>query len=311
MGSGRWDNSTYTNTAATRRLRNEDDFAYTQQARRTKEVHPNLDPKRINDKPFSKLESRDSVEHPNSNAILVSFDVTGSNVHRAREAQQKLPQLMGMLEQYISDPQIAFAANDDYLVEPELCSQISDFESDIRIDEHLRNIALVGNGGGNSQESYDLVLYAAARKTVMDCVEKRSRKGYLFIYADEPFPNHVSKSQIKAVFGDDISRNIPMADIIAEAKNLFNVFLISTVRPEYGAADQYRELFGDENVLVLQNHKNICELIASVVGFHEENRSPEDVISVLTATGMSASDAAGIAAVARRRMRPSPATPAA
>lgn len=310
MGGGRWDSSTYRSTKALRSSRGEDDFAYTQTARREKKVNPNLDPKRINDKKFGKLESRDSAEHPESNAILVCFDVTGSNVMRAREAQLRLSSLMGLLEKYIPDPQIAMAANDDYEVEPELCTQISDFESDIRIDEHLRNIALVGNGGGNAQESYDLLLYAAARKTVLDCVEKRKRKGYLFIYADEPFPWSVNKTQVRDVFGDQLEANIPIQDIIAEAGKLYNVYLISTVNPVGNASQQYRELFG-ERVLVLQDPSQICELIASVVGFNEKNRSKQDVIDDLVNSGMSKDDAAGIVAVAGRKFRDIPASPAA
>jgi hypothetical protein len=183
MGGGRFDSDTYTSSKTDRATKGIDDFAYSRSA---KKVHDNLNPERINKKPFGMLESRDSAEHPDSNAVFVSFDVTGSNIHNAIEAQKKLPNLMALLVKYLPDPQIAIAANDDINFVGENSIQISDFESDNRIDEHIRNVWLTGMGGGNDGESYDLIMYAAARKVVMDCLEKRGRKGYFFAYADEP-----------------------------------------------------------------------------------------------------------------------------
>src|SRR5580765_2887911 len=107
MGYGRWDSSDYASAKVERLSRGVADFAYSDKAKNDRgvPVSPNLDPMRINKKPFKKLESRDSVDHPESNAIFVSFDVTGSNLQRAVEAQKKLPNLMELLEKYIPDPQ--------------------------------------------------------------------------------------------------------------------------------------------------------------------------------------------------------------
>jgi hypothetical protein len=286
MGSGRWDNVGYSSARALRSstakksgLAVEDvDFAYDRRAKQDSSlgVHPSLDPKRINKKPFKKLESRDSVEHPESNAVLVVTDVTGSNKANAIESQKRLPNLMNLLTKYLSDPQVSVAANDDYYVEPERCVQFSDFESDNRVDDHLRNTILVGKGGSNLGESYDLVIYGAARKTILDCVEKRGRKGYLFMYADEPFFNVVSKAEVKAVYGDTLQADIPIAQIIKEAKELYNIFIIWPQNGYKEARDQYIKLFGRESVLTLQDPNLICELIGSVVGINEEKISDKE-----------------------------------
>src|SRR4051812_20903967 len=98
MGGGRWDDDAYTSSSSTRKAAGVDDFAYTKHA---KSIHPTLDPLRIASKPDGKLESRDSLEHPDSNAIVVAFDVTGSNRSRAVEAQKALPALMNLLPKYI------------------------------------------------------------------------------------------------------------------------------------------------------------------------------------------------------------------
>ena len=282
------------------------DFAYSGTAAARTTVHPNLDPKRINGKPFGKLESRDSTEHPESNAVFVAFDVTGSNKDRAVDAQAKLPNLMTLLQKYLSDPQVSVAANDDYKVEPSRCIQVSDYESDNRVDDHIRNIVLVGNGGGNDGESYNLMLYLAARKTVLDCLEKRGRKGYFIMFADEPVftveRHHVDKitpyvmaSEVAAVFGDKIDGEIPIAEIIEELRRQYHVFVIW---PEGGykhAREQFVELFGEESVVTLQHPNLICECIASIIGLNEEKIDQDGAVKDLVAVGTSASDAKAIA----------------
>lgn len=294
MGNGRFDEDVYKSSRSTRRSKGIDDFHYSKTADR---IHSNLDPRRILGKPYQKLESRDSKEHPKSTGIFVGFDVTGSNIDRARVAQAKLPNLMGMLQKYLANPQILIAANDDYRVEPDKCIQISDFESDNRIDEHLRNLILVSNGGGNSGESYDLLLYAAARMTILDCMEKRGDKGYLFMYADEPIMTEVRKDQVNHVFGQRIESNIPIESIIKEARKLYNLYLVSTVRPEYGAKEQYLELFGKDSVITLQDPDMICELIASVVSFNE-GVSEKEIVKDMVALGTSLKDAESVVKVA-------------
>jgi hypothetical protein len=283
MGAGTWDTGAYHSSKSTRAASGVADFAYTAHAT---SVHANLDPKRINSKPFCKLESRDSTEHPLSNPVLVCFDVTGSNRARAVEFQQRLPNLMELLNKYMSDPQVAVAANDDFKVEQTNSVQISDFESDNRVDDHIRNIWLVGDGGGNDGESSDLLLYAAARKVVLDSVEKRGKKGYLFMYADEPIFDHVDKHEVKAIYGDDLERNIPIAEIIEEAKKNFNIFVIWPHGGYDHALKQYKNLFGEDSVLESQHPNLLCELIASTVGLYEDKATPDSVVTDLVALGV-------------------------
>ncbi len=288
MGGGAWDTGAYHSSKTTRAASGVADFAYTTSATN---VHANLDPKRINAKPFGKLEARDSTEHPNSNPVLVCFDVTGSNKHRAVDFQGRLPNLMELLNKYLTDPQVAVSANDDFKVEGTNSVQISDFESDNRVDDHIRNIWLVGDGGGNDGESYDLLLYAAARKVALDSVEKRGKKGYLFMYADEPIFDHVDKHEVKAIFGDTIEKNIPIAEIIEEARNNFNIFVIWPHGGYAHALKQYKELFGADSVLESQHPNLLCELIASTIGLYESKATPGSVVIDLVALGVGDNEA--------------------
>lgn len=264
MGGGSYSGDTYKKASVTRSSTGKRDFEYQETASK---VHPELDPLRINNKPFGKLESRDSEEHPNSIGIVVCFDVTGSNRDRAVVAQKKLTKLMDGLAKVIPDSQIAIWANDDVTcsrpTQMGAVTQLSDFESDNRVDDHLRNLILVGAGGGNDGESYDLILYAAARKTVLDCVDKRGHKGYLFIYADEPFFGQVSPADVLKVYGDTIDKAIKIQDIIKEARELYTIYVIW---PEGGfihAREQYYKLFGKSSVIELQDPDMLVETIVS------------------------------------------------
>jgi hypothetical protein len=288
MGGGAWDSGAYHSSATTRKATGVADFAYTKTAT---SVHTNLDPLRINSKPFGKLEARDSTEHPQSNPVLVCFDVTGSNYERAVDAQKRLPNLMELLNKYLTDPQVAVAANDDYNYAGSNCVQLSDFESDNRVDDHIRNIYLVCLGGGNDGESYDLLLYAAARKMVLDSVEKRGKKGYMFLYADEPIFTHVQAKEVKAIFGDTIEKDIPIAEIIEEARRNFNIFVIWPDGGYRHAREQYVRLFGEESVLTSQHPNLLCELIASTIGLYESKATPASVVTDLVAIGVGDSEA--------------------
>lgn len=268
MGYGNYSRDTYTQERTARRLTNISDFAYNEQAQRTLQIHPNLDPKRIRNKPFGKLESRDtSIDLP-SFPIIVNLDVTGSNKTRAVAAQEKLNELMASLAAKIANPQVAIWANDD--VEAHTYGfrgpfQCSDFESDNRIDEHLRNLWLVGDGGGNSKESYDLPLYAATFKTVTDSFEKRGLKGLMFMYADEPFPDRINPTVIVDLFGDAVE-SLSIQDLIVEARRLWDIYILAPVGGcIHDSRSQYSRLFGEQFVRDLEHPDVICEAIASIV----------------------------------------------
>ena len=296
MGSGRWDDDVYHSTVTSRSVAGTSTFAYSDdtKAKGVSKSHSNLDSLRINKKPFGMLESRDSTEHPNSRAVVVSLDVTGSNITRAAEAQKALPNLMNLLTKYIADPQVAIWANDDpYACNADVAFQASDFESDNRIETHLTNLFLVGLGGGNDQEGYDLVFYCAANKVVMDCLDKRKKKGYLFVYADENIPSTCTKEHIKGVFGDTIQRNIKIESLIEATQEKFHIYIIW---PVGAVTDKERpiKLFGEDHVLTLQHPKYMCELIGATIGANEGVLAEADVVKTLTKVGVSKSHAESI-----------------
>lgn len=267
MGEGRFSEVVYNESTATRRSTGVRDFEYTETA---KKIHNSLDPKRILNKPFGLLESRDSAGNPESTPIIITFDVTGSNRANAVIAQKKLPDLMAKLQAVLENPQVAVWANDDVNYVGTNGIQLGEFESDNRIDDSIRNIWITGKGGNNDGESYELLLYAAARKVITDSMEKRGKKGYMFLYADEPFFTSVSSAQINDIFNDTTQADIQIADIIAEAKQKWNIFLLWPSNGYIHARSQYVSLFGEGNVETLQDPNMLCDKIASIVSREEE-----------------------------------------
>jgi hypothetical protein len=288
MGGGYYDVDVFQQTQTQRSTNNIPNFAHGRTAR---SIHPTLNPKRINTKPGKKIESRESVDHPLPTPILIGFDVTGSNNTRAEAALKAMPLLMNLLLRYCSDPQIAVAANDDFNAVAENAFQISEFESDNRIDEHFNNIWLVGYGGGNSFESYDLILYAAARKTVLDSFEKRGQKGYLVLYADEMIYPVVRASHVQAVFGDNLQEDIPITDIIAEVRKMYHLFILWPHGGDQPALIQHRQLLGNEYVIELSNPSLICQEICNIVGINEQVVTIDQATQNLVNAGVSQADA--------------------
>jgi len=267
MGSGQWSTDVYEAARAYRRRTGADAFGYTSSGAVT--THPALDPRGVRFR-----ESRDSAEHPESLAIAVLFDVTGSMGTVPRVLQTKLPSLLGLLirKGYVEHPQIMFGAVGDATCD-RAPLQIGQFESDNRMDDDLGRILLEGGGGGQMTESYELAMYFMARHTALDCLEKRGKRGYLFMIGDEFAYPKVDRRLVAKVIGDRIGEDIPVQRIVAELRRKYEVFFII---PEggYHSADPrlrdfWRRLLG-QNVLFLDDLGAVSETIALTIGMSEQ-----------------------------------------
>jgi hypothetical protein len=272
MGSGRWTTNVYDEHNRAKAAAGIDTFDYsvnTMRKDRSKwKAHPSLDPKGL-----KKRESRDNTEHPESNAVIVLFDVTGSMGGIPRTLQKKLPQLLGILlrKNYLTDPQILFGAVGDATCDA-VPLQIGQFESDNRMDQNLENLVLEGGGGGQRTESYELGLYFAARHTDIDCWNKRRKKGYLFLIGDEMAYSRVNSHEVAEILDDGLEQHIPIEKIVREASEMYHVFYILPRGASYGGDKQilgfWRGLLG-EQVLELEDAGAVSELIAATIGLIE------------------------------------------
>jgi hypothetical protein len=306
MGSGSWSTNVYDAAASYRAATGADPFDYSTRARSGArsgwKAHPSLDPKGLTTR-----ESRDSDEHPNSLAISVLFDVTGSMQAVPRTLQTKLPELFGLLlrKGYTQDPQILFGAVGDATCD-RVPLQLGQFESDNRMDDDLGNIFLEGGGGGQMTESYELAMYAMARHTSLDCHEKRGRRGYLFLIGDELPYGKVKAREVREFIGDELTADIPLTRLLPELQQKFDVYYILPAGTAYAGnakvLDCWRKLLG-QNVLELDDLDAVCETIALTVGLGEEAIDLQEGLDDLADIGSTSAASVGkaLAAVARRQ----------
>jgi hypothetical protein len=290
MGGGKWDTHAYRSAAKTRSDTGKPDFGYSTdvKAGRASGIHETLDPTKMNN---GVRESRDSDEHPESLPIAVFFDVTGS-MHRIPQVlQTKLAKLMDVVidKAQIQHPQILVGAVGDATCD-RYPFQVSQFESDNRLDEQLRNLILEGGGGGQVMESYALPYRFAAYHTDLDSFNKRGKKGYLITMGDEmPWPN-LPAHQVSHIFDTGVEEDETVEDLLAKAQEKYEVYHLQCLDGSYSdrddIRDRWQELLGERYVKV-EDSNLICEVIAGLIHGME---TASDLDKVVADLGLSGSD---------------------
>lgn len=288
MGSGRWSAASYHDRAVLRSSSGKEVFDYSAASKRSGVLRPHqtLDPHGL-----GMRESRDSAEHPESNAIIISLDVTGSMGKVVRGIHADLPHLHELLlgHHYIPDPQILFAAVGDATCD-QVPLQVGQFESDNRMDQNLENMILEGGGGGQKTESYELMFYMAARHTTIDCFEKRGRKGYLFMIGDELAYAFVNRMIVGRVLGETLPEDIPIDRIVAEVTSRYHVYYLLPGGASYGGDQQILDFWyaqlGRQNVIRLESPEDTSECIALTICVNEGAITASDGIEHLRRRGV-------------------------
>ncbi len=171
--------------------------------------HPSMRPHGV------RRECRDSEDHPESLGIAFCLDVTGSMGDIPRElASATLPDFMSvLLDVGVRHPQVCFMAV-GHAGQDAAPLQVGQFESTADlIDQWLTRLWLEGGGVGR-HEAYELAMYFAARRVSLDCVERRGRRGYLFLTADVAPNPAVSRREVERLIGDRIDDDIPIRTLI-------------------------------------------------------------------------------------------------
>lgn len=282
MGNARWSNDDYTSYRST--------TSYHTKSRDevfSHKVGEKLDPRNVkvgkgDRKGLQLRESIISPENPNPTPIILGLDVTGSMGEVAHQiATDELPKLMTGIHETgaVSDPHVMFMGIDDVYAQGHGALQVSYFEPDLRIVEQLRQMWIVGNGGGNGSESYDLSWYFAGRYTYLECLEKQNRKGFLFTFGDEPAPfQTMSKSDLQTIFGPGDYENTTPAAALAMAQEKFQVFHIIVERgySQGNVRSSWKNLLGS-NALFLRKVPYLTDVVLATMRIAQG----EDVYAVL------------------------------
>src|SRR5688500_2406506 len=302
MGSGAWSPVTYFDRAELRARSGKDTFDYSAHAKRTGQmrVHQTLDPMGLGIR-----ESRDSDEHPTSNAIVISLDVTGSMDRVVRGIHGNLPKLHELLlgHNYIPHPQIMFGAIGDATCD-RVPLQVGQFESDNRMDDDLGNIVLEGGGGGQMTESYELAMHFMARHTSIDCFDKRGRRGYLFIIGDEMAYPKVFAKHRRDILGERSAEDVPLATVVREVTRMYDTYFLLPAGSAYAGdmrvLDFWRTLLG-QNALELDDLDAACETIGLTIGLGEGAIDLDQGLRDLSDSGTAGTVSKALARVGTRR----------
>jgi hypothetical protein len=215
-------------------------------------------------------ESRDSEEHPESLAIIIGLDETGSMYEIPHYlVKDGLPSTINNIFKHgIEHPQVMFFGIGDHKVDA-APFQVGQFESsDELLDQWLTRIYLEGHGGGNGGESYHLAWYFAALRTEIDCLEKRSQKGVLITVGDEPVHSTLSSGSQTRIFGHGDYRDWTTKALLSKASKKYHVYHINVEETMNGSSksvqDGWKELLG-ENFISLKSQTDIAETIANLV----------------------------------------------
>lgn len=215
-------------------------------------------------------ESRDSSEHPESLAIIIALDVTGSMgsvpLYLVKEG---LPAIMdAIINSGIKDPQVLFLGIGDHECD-HAPLQVGQFESsDELLDKWLTTIFLEGGGGGNYGESYMLAWYFAAYHTDIDCLNKRGQKGFLFTIGDEPVLKSIPKVVIKSIMGDGQYEDFDSSKLLEKAMEKYNCFHIHIRETGSGSRqsvmDHWKQIIQD-NLIIANRRQDVASIISEVV----------------------------------------------
>jgi hypothetical protein len=257
---------------------------------RESRAHPQLNPR------DAVRECRDSTEHPESLAVVFALDVSGSMGDVPRTlATQTLPAFMRvLLDAGVRDPQLCFMAV-GHAGHDQAPLQVGQFEStEGLIDQWLTRLWLEGGGVGR-HEAYELAMLYAARCTRLDCVEKRGRRGYLFLTGDVAPNPAVSRSQAARLLGVELVTDLPVRDLIEELQQRFEPFMLLAPGSAPSVERAWRDLLGDR-VVVLRETADAALVAAGLVALLEGSAgSLPAYIDRLSLTGLSRRDGARIA----------------
>lgn len=220
-------------------------------------------------------EALDSAMSPNSRAVVLGVDVTGSmGLYLLSLIQTQLPNLVKeLLVRYLFNPHIMFIGIGDVRAGDKAPLQVTQYESDLRMVEQLEKIWLEKHGGTNSFESYILAWYFVAKYCKIDCYDKRGEKGFIFTFGDEEPTPDLTPGELKEVFGDrpELDKRIVSAtDCLEMASEKFHPYHIILHGRNYDRCQisKWYDLMGG-HACDLEDYDCLPNLVCAIMDMYE------------------------------------------
>ncbi|MBF0553218.1 MAG: hypothetical protein HQK96_01530 [Nitrospirae bacterium] len=262
MGSGRLTSDSWTRYSTKHLVGRSAEKIYTESA-----LDSTLDPKDVKVR-----ESCDSADSPESTAVIIALDVTGSMGNVLAAVAKKLGDLVLQIydKQPITNPHLMFMGIGDAEMGDRAPLQVTQFEADIRIAEQLRKIYFEQGGGGNGYESYILAWYFAGFHTKIDCFDKRKKKGFLFTIGDEEPTPMIRACDAERVLGYKPEKDFSAEEVLEAAKGMYHVYHLVIEEGQHCRANrdvvmrEWSNLLG-ERAIPVSNHEKVAEVILSIL----------------------------------------------
>lgn len=170
-------------------------------------------------------ECKDSTEHPCTKPVILALDVTGSMGQAATEVASSLGVIMENLYKKVTDIQFMTMGIGDFAYD-KFPLQVSQFESDIRINEQLDKIYFEFGGGGNTYESYTAAWKFALDHTAIDAVEKKRCKPPIITIGDEKINPFINKSRWYSKTCHELQADIDTNELYKQVSEKFSLYHI-------------------------------------------------------------------------------------
>lgn len=216
-----------------------------------------------------------SVNSFHKHPIVCMLDVTGSMGNSVYVIYEKLGTFFLELERqnYLDDPAISFAAvGDCYCDRAPL--QVAQFSQSQELVGYLEQFYIEHGGGGQSQESYETMLYYYWRYCELTQVEVP----FMFIIGDEGFYEKIQPAHLAGYLGERAPAGASTWEVLDAVKRKFddNVFLLHL---PYGRLDedrkiveQWRGWLGD-NVIQLDDPTLVVEVMLGLIALTMRKRT--------------------------------------
>jgi hypothetical protein len=221
---------------------------------------------------------RSTAERP----LIIVIDQTGSMGEWPKTMFSKLPYLDHEVRDYLgSDAEICFVAIGDAWNRRERYPlQVRPFTTGADLAKRLTELVIVGDGGGNQGESYELAALYLARNLE---VSPMAQPIVIFI-GDEPYHDPISIEDAKAYSQVTLQKRMPAREAFAELQAHASVYFIqkpygsSSFSEQHGmngatkeANDCWVSVMGDDHVALLADPNRVVDVIFGILA-REVNR---------------------------------------
>ena len=241
-------------------------------------IKPDMDPAQ------TKLprEARDSSGCPNSVPVMICFDNTGSmdRILTALVTDYMRRIAVEVPESVSYDPQLLFSSINDIRASCSTPLQIGQFEADFnQMIVQIKSLYIQGNGGGNGSESYIIPQYFVAHHVEFDSLEKRGKKGILFVIGDDGPTPDLTQHEREVTFGKNdlgIPGRLTKDDVLDMAEKKFHVYQIIVHGYAYSSNVRRRwKSLLKGHALDLKMEEYIPELIKTVLRMYDGKTKTE------------------------------------